>query len=268
MEPAARVLIIEDEIIVAKDLEAMLRNLGYAVCGIVRTGEEGVRRATSERPDLVLMDIGLKGEMDGIEAARQIRATHDVPLVYFTAITDPGTFQRAKQTDPYGFICKPFEEKDLRSIVELALHHGRRERQLKLALRLLRAALSSAEEALMVADLKVEVVYLNAAAEALTGWSEHEAIGLPLGELLVSAPGQPIPEVAMLAQEGLAGAVSVAFSLLTHDAPRVAVGGTIQALTDVGVIGYLLRLRHVQTPEHAEVPDAGRGLAANCGPRA
>lgn len=268
MEPAARVLIIEDEIIVAKDIEAMLRNLGYAVCGIVRTGEEAVRRATSEQPDLVLMDIGLKGEMDGIEAARQIRATHGIPLVYFTAISDPGTFQRAKQTDPYGFICKPFEEKDLRSIVELALHHGKRDRQLRLTLRLFRAVLSSTEEALVVADLKVEVVYLNAAAEALTGWSEQEAIGLPLRELLVAAPGQPIPEVMALAAEGLAGAAPVTFNLFTHDARRVPVSGTIQALTDAGAIGYLLRLRHVQTPEHAEVLSAGRGLAARCGQRA
>ncbi|MCR4438175.1 MAG: response regulator [bacterium] len=268
MEPAARVLIVEDEVIVAKDMEAMLRNLGYAVCGIVRTGEQGVCRARDEGPDLVLMDIGLKGEMDGIEAARQIRAIADIPLVYCTAISDLATFQRAKQTDPYGFICKPFEEKDLRSVVELALHHGRRERQLKLMLRLFRATLSCAEEALLVADVKVEVVYLNAAAEALTGWSEQEAVGVPLRELLVSAPGLAIPEIATLAEEGLAGILPVAFSLFTRDARRVAVSGSIQALTDAGVIGYLLRLRHAQRVEHADTPGAAWDMAASRGPRA
>jgi|YNPNPStandDraft_1061719.scaffolds.fasta_scaffold106601_2 CheY-like chemotaxis protein len=247
MEPAARILIVEDEVIVAKDMELMLRNLGYAVCGIVRTGEEGVRRASQELPDLVMMDIGLKGEIDGIETARQIKAAHDIPVVYFTAITDQSTFERAKQTDPYGFICKPFEEKDLRSVVELAVHHGRLHKQLRATLRLMGGVLDCLEEALMVADLEVRVVCLNAAAEALTGWSKDQAAGAPLAAVLVCAPGQPLPALETLRGQTLCESVPSSFTLLTRDQRQVPVQGTICSVVDSAKcgLGYAVRLRPV-----------------------
>ncbi len=250
MEPAARVLIVEDEIIVAKDLELMLRGLGYAVCGIVRTGEEGVQRASQELPDLVMMDIGLKGEIDGIEAARRIREAHDIPLVYFTAITDGSTFARAKETDPYGFICKPFEEKDLRSIVELALHHGRRHRQLRATLKLMGAALDCLEEALLVADLQVRVVCVNAAAQTLTGWTGDQAVGMPLGALLMSAPGQPLPAVEALRGQILREATICAFTLHTRDQRQVPVEGAIRSLLDSthAPLGFAVRLHAKEVP--------------------
>lgn len=250
MESAARVLIVEDEVIVAKDIELMLRSFGYTVCSIVRTGEEGVQRVSQTLPDLVMMDIGLKGEIDGIEAARRIREAHDIPLVYLTAITDESTFARARETDPYGFICKPFEEKDVRSIVELALHHGQRHRQLRANLKLMGVALDCLEEALLVVDLQMQVVCLNAAAQSLTGCTRSQAVGMPLGTLLSCAPGSPLPAAETLRGETQSDVVVGAFTLHTCDQRQVSVQVTIRSLVDRNnvALGYAVRLHAVEVP--------------------
>lgn len=118
----ARVLIVEDEGIVAKDLQGTLENLGYVVPDVVSSGEEAVQKAAEMQLDLVLMDIVLKGDMDGIEAAERIRARFGIPVVYLTAYADEDTLQRAKLTEPYSYILKPFEERELHIAIEMALY--------------------------------------------------------------------------------------------------------------------------------------------------
>jgi len=117
----AQILIVEDDSIVALELRGRLQSLGYAVAGIVSYGEEAVRRAEEARPDLVLMDIRLKGEMDGIEAAEEIRAHLGIPVVYITALADKETLERARVTEPYAYIRKPFDEEEVYVAVEGAL---------------------------------------------------------------------------------------------------------------------------------------------------
>jgi signal transduction histidine kinase/DNA-binding NarL/FixJ family response regulator len=116
------VLIVEDESIVALDLKQRLQSLGYEVVAIASSGEEAIRQAASNQPDLVLMDIKLKGEMDGVEAAQVIRARQGLPVIFLTAYADAETLDRAKHTRPYGYLIKPFEDKDLRTTVEIALY--------------------------------------------------------------------------------------------------------------------------------------------------
>ncbi len=120
-----KVLIVEDEHIVALGIKKMLKNMGYRVPSIASTGEEAISKADTTFPDLILMDIMLKGEMDGIEAADQIHKHKDVPVVYLTAYSDEKILQKAKPTNPYGYIIKPFEEIKLRTTIELALHNYR-----------------------------------------------------------------------------------------------------------------------------------------------
>ncbi|MHC1744839.1 MAG: response regulator [Syntrophobacteraceae bacterium] len=115
------VLVVEDEAIVAADLSGKLRELGYEVSGIAAEGEEAVALARQSRPDVVLMDISLRGAMDGIEAAEAIRSLHDVPVIYLTAHGDPATLDRAKVTGPFRYIQKPFDERELATQMELAL---------------------------------------------------------------------------------------------------------------------------------------------------
>ena len=121
ISPAPRALIIEDEILIAEELRDRLSRLGFSVIAAVDSGEEGVAIATRERPDLVLMDIRLKGEIDGVQAAKEIRQQVDVPIVYLTAHSDRPTVERAKQTEHDGFLMKSFLRRELQSTLEVAM---------------------------------------------------------------------------------------------------------------------------------------------------
>lgn len=127
--PAARILIVEDEAITAKDIQVTLQDRGYAICGTASSGEEALQKVEAERPDLVLMDIVLQGEIDGIEAAEQIRSRWNIPVVYLTAHSDEESIRRARITEPYGYIIKPFIERELYSNTEIALYKSRMEQQ-------------------------------------------------------------------------------------------------------------------------------------------
>ena len=116
-----QVLIVEDEAIVSMDLRYRLEAMGYSVIAEIRSGEEAVEAASQLHPDVVLMDIGLSGEMDGIDAAAQIRDHCDIPVVYVTAYVDEATLERAKATGPYGFLPKPFYDASLQAVVETAI---------------------------------------------------------------------------------------------------------------------------------------------------
>ena len=116
-----RALIIEDEALIAEELRERLSRLGITVIAAVSSGEEGIEIATKERPDLVLMDIRLSGPKDGVQAAKEIRAQVDVPIVYLTAHSDRLTVERANKTDHDGFILKPFLRGELQSTIEVAL---------------------------------------------------------------------------------------------------------------------------------------------------
>jgi CheY-like chemotaxis protein len=123
------ILIVEDEGIVAMDLENRLKGLGYSVSGVAATGEDAIRKATEARPDLVLMDIRLRGDMDGIEAARAIQARSHIPVVYVTALADRDTLQRSETTEHHGYVVKPLEDAELCAAIEAALASTRQPNQ-------------------------------------------------------------------------------------------------------------------------------------------
>lgn len=125
------ILVVEDESIVSKDIQNSLRKLGYNVVAAVDSGEAAVVEAEKNRPDLVLMDIMLKGDQSGIEAAEQIRNRFDIPVIYLTAYADESTLAKAKITEPYGYIIKPFKEIDLHTSIEMALYKHEKESQVR-----------------------------------------------------------------------------------------------------------------------------------------
>jgi len=129
--PKATILIVEDEAIIAKALSEQLTRLGYEVLGITATGEEAVVLARERRPNVVLMDIRLKGSMDGIQAAERIGRDGKAPVIYLTAHSDSATLQRAKLTGPVGYILKPFEERELETQIEIALYKYKLDRELR-----------------------------------------------------------------------------------------------------------------------------------------
>lgn len=118
---AVKVLVVEDEMIIAADISMFLESIGYEVTGILPRGEDALKSIAQTPPDLVLMDIFLKGSMDGIETARYIYERYQIPVIYLTANADDATFERAKTTRPYAFISKPFQPSDVQRAIELAL---------------------------------------------------------------------------------------------------------------------------------------------------
>jgi DNA-binding LytR/AlgR family response regulator len=125
------ILIVEDESIVAKDIQQSLRKLGYTVAGICSDGEDAIQSAEELRPDLILMDIMLKGEMNGIEAATQIRDKFSIPVIYLTAYADESTLNKARVAEPYGYVIKPFKEIDLHTSIEMAIYKHEKEMDVK-----------------------------------------------------------------------------------------------------------------------------------------
>ncbi len=150
-----RIMIVDDEHIVALDICNTLERLGYKVPVIVATGESAVAAAGWEKPDLVLMDIKLKGNMDGIAAAREIHSRHDVPIIYLTAFSDDQTLQRAKMTEAFGYLIKPFDERELHSAIEIALYKHRNESKLRKAVK--EAEQASLAKSLFLANMSHEI---------------------------------------------------------------------------------------------------------------
>ena len=128
---APKIMIVEDETLVAKDIEASLTSLGYTVCRAVSSGEDALAFIAQDRPDLILMDIMLKGNLDGIETANRVRRQLDIPVIFLTAYSDAATVGRAKETNAFGYLLKPFEESELRTTIEMALYKNETERKIK-----------------------------------------------------------------------------------------------------------------------------------------
>ncbi len=131
MENEKIVLIVEDEMIIAKNMQNRLEGLGYRVPSIANSGDEAIRMAESAQPDLILMDIKLKGTVDGIQAAEKIRNRLDIPVVFLTAYSDGAMLERAKATEPYGYLIKPFNVRELNSTIQVALYNHGQVRKLR-----------------------------------------------------------------------------------------------------------------------------------------
>ena len=204
---SARILVVEDEGIVAEEIRSRLKRLRYEVAAVASSGEEAIKKAEETRPDLVLMDIRLRGGMDGVEAAEEIRARFDIPVIYVTAYADEATLRRAKTTEPYGYILKPFEDKELRTSIEVALYKHNIERRLRESERWLATTLRSIGDAVITTSAKGRVLFMNPVAEALTGWKDKEALGKQLTEVfnIVSEKTHEVAEnpVEKVIREGI-----------------------------------------------------------------
>ena len=168
---AHKIVIVEDEGLIAADLEARLKNAGYSVPGTADTSERALEVIQKTSPDLVLMDIRLKGDVDGIETASRVREQLDIPVVFLTAYEDRGTLERAGQTQAFGYIKKPIASASLRGSIEMALSKHRYERDLRAQRDWMAASFRSVPHAVLVTDGQGRLTYLNSPAEKLTGWN-------------------------------------------------------------------------------------------------
>ena len=172
-----RILIVEDEYLTGENIRQMVQDFGYDPIGPVASGGDALASALAHCPDAVLMDIVLKGPMNGIQVAEAIGGQSRCPVIYVTAHSDRSTLDRAKVTAPFGYTLKPISERELHIAIEMALYRHRMEAQLRESRGWFKTALGNIDEAIITLDARGTVSFINPAAEALLGWPEAEALG-------------------------------------------------------------------------------------------
>lgn len=178
-----KIFIVEDESIVSLEIQSRVKHLGYSVSGTAAYGDEAIRKVIDLKPDLILMDIRIKGELDGIETAAEIKKIYEVPIIFLTAYADPVTIQRAKITDPFGYIIKPFEERELHISIEIALYKDHTQKLIREKDKWLTTILRSVGDAVIATNTFGKIKFINNVAERLTGFTKEEAINKELSSI-------------------------------------------------------------------------------------
>lgn len=179
-----KILVVEDEPIIARDIAETFTRLGYTVTAIASSGEEAVKKVVEQQPDLVLMDIVLKGSMDGIETTACIQARYDIPFVYLSAYSDSEVLKRARETYPYGYLIKPVTEHELAMAIERALFNHETNQWIKGHEPWAAWALHGNRDGVITTDQQGDVKFMNPVAERLTGWFQVDALGKNLAQAL------------------------------------------------------------------------------------
>lgn len=200
-----RILIVEDEVVAVRDLREQLILLGYEPVANAAQGEEAIALAGELRPDLVLTEIDLPGNMDGIAAARAIRERFALPVVFLTAFTSDEVLNRAKLAEPYGYIIKPFKERELRTVIEVALYKHGVETQLRQSHEVQAAILRTALDGFWLIDMQGRVLEVNDACCQMHGYSREEMLGKTISDFeMVDTPEHIAASMAHIRQTGSA----------------------------------------------------------------
>ncbi len=181
--PKEKIVIVENEKVIAMEIQSRLEELEYVVPALYASGEEAIENMVDLAPDLVLMDIRLDGKLDGIQTAEQVRDRLDIPIIFLTAYADEDTLARAKITEPYGYILKPFTEQELHASIKMALYRHKIETEIISEKNWVSFTLKSIGDAVIATDTKAKITFMNPAAESITKWSQKEAIGKNVTEI-------------------------------------------------------------------------------------
>jgi two-component system, cell cycle sensor histidine kinase and response regulator CckA len=230
------IFIVEDERIVAEDIRVTLESNGYTVAGIAASRDQALEAIRRTMPNLVLMDIILKGPGDGVETARLVRERFDIPVVYLTAHADAGTLHRAKVTEPFGYVVKPFQEPDLFTAIQMALYRHGVEKRLQENERWMATILGSLSEGVIAAEAMGVVRLANPAAERIGGWGPGELVGLELSDVyqtknLETGADMEVPGLPALIEQPSSGSRDVRL-LVRKDGGRVIVEQSIAPISD------------------------------------
>jgi len=184
MDEKIKILVVEDEAVTSMDLRKSLVDLGYTVCAVATTGEKAVKYAGDLHPDIILMDIMLAGKMTGIEAAEIIRTNCRIPVIYLTAYSDDNFLARAKITEPFGYILKPFRELELKTNIEMALYKHKMESALRVSEETTRVLLNAIEDIMFLVDINGKFQAVNAALANQAGKRVTELVGSNVSDLV------------------------------------------------------------------------------------
>ncbi len=228
------------------------------------SGEEAIRKTKESHPDLILMDIVLKGKMDGVETVQHIRKQYDMPVIYLTAYADDHTLERAKVTSPAGYMLKPYQPNELRTTIELALHRAHHDRHMNESLKWLATTVRCIGEGVMTTDRDGRITYMNPAAEGVVGWKQEDAKGVSLATLIGFGPegalqGMENPATKAMTEIHI---VQMTGSVLPSktEARRIIVGSVAPVLDDLGmVIGSVLVFRKYQETVQCGHPEISTG---------
>lgn len=190
----ARILLVEDETLVALSVQRALQNWGYEVPVVIAYGEDALQKTAEFQPDLILMDINLAGVLDGITAAEQILAQHDIPIIYLTAYADSRTLERTKTTSPYGYLLKPFNDRELQATIEAALHRHQIEKALRKSEKNFRALVNALSLPVCIFRLSGELMYMNQAVEQSLGYTREELASIDPRLLIPPSSRQVVAE--------------------------------------------------------------------------
>jgi len=231
-----RVFIVEDESLVAMDLEERLTKLGYYVRGMADNGVDALSSIMAQKVDLVLMDIHLRNGIDGVDVAADLRKRTDVPVIFVTAHADEATLRRAGQAEPFGYVLKPFDERELQATIEMALYRHRAETRLRKVERWLATTLRSIGDGVIATDDQGRITLINPLAESVTGWSAFEAIGRPLEDVFAIYGEGEENETPSFYNEAMKAGVTIHLgenkSLRAKDGTRVHVDDSISPIRD------------------------------------
>lgn len=184
MNEKYRIMIVEDEFITAMELRDKVETMGFNVVGEASSGKDAIEQISKNPVDLILMDIRLKGEMDGISAVEIINQTFDIPVIYLTAYSDDNTMQRAKETRPFGYILKPFQDKELNTAIELAFFRHAMEKSLKEEDAWLASTLNCIRDGIIACDTEGQVKVINQTARTILKYTSDEGLGKDIRELI------------------------------------------------------------------------------------
>ncbi|MCK4250879.1 PAS domain S-box protein [candidate division WOR-3 bacterium] len=248
-----KILIVEDEKIVAVDIKNTLLHLGYAVCGIALSGEDALKQIKETQPALVLMDIVLKGDMDGIETAEHVRHRFNTPVIYLTAYADHKTLERAKITEPFGYIIKPFEEKELYTAIEMALYKHKMENKVKESEKKYHRLIDRLTDMVFTLDKDGNFTYLSPQFEKLSGHPVRILLGHSFTEVV--AP-EYIKSTAKLFKQGFSGKKISLYEteLLCKDGKRIPIELNVTSILNAegNPIGRLGVARDITERKQAE----------------
>ncbi len=254
----AKILIVEDEAIEAMDIQQRLASLGYPLPDIAHNGEEGVRKVEETQPDLVLMDIMMPGKLDGVAAAARIRSRFDIPIIFLTAYADDNTLQRAKETEPYGYVVKPFQERELRITVDMALYKHAMERKLREKEKWFETTLRSIGDGVIATDAKGMITFMNPVAEELMGWKLEEVRQKNLTEVfnIVNCETRKQVEnpVTRVIREGVIVGLANHTVLISRDGKEVSIHDSAAPIRDDkgNIIGVILVFSDITERENTQ----------------
>ncbi|ACL15443.1 ATP-binding response regulator [Methanosphaerula palustris] len=237
-----KILIVEDNAIIARETSERLKRLGYTVTGIAARGIDAIENVRASLPDLILMDINLKGEMDGIEAAGKIGEFSDAPVIYLTAYSDDLTLQRAMQTKPVAYLIKPFKERELYSNIEMAIYKHKAEKKTGISDETdeIIRAFADLPECVIVTDNEDRILFMNRSASHLIGFSAEETLGSLISTVFTIRRGSPRLEETLKKK-------STGFPLLQEERIRVDLitrgGSSVPVITEATAITDSLGIR-------------------------